>query len=213
MSGKYTLHFHGGCKPMHRGGGALMILEHLKLLGKLDYDVKGGPYDPDSGFGETQTKMARFAPLLTMPNGKVMSQSVAIAFHLGKTFGICPADEATAIMITANWADLYGESGPYRAEPIPAERCQMWLDTFEAALEESGTGFLVGPELSYVDLQCFSIVACNAKIGNFKGPPPGEPLGGVKPGPKLADWIEMMKGTEAWKSLAAKGHTCRGYEL
>ena len=58
---KFTLHFHGACKQMHRGGGALMILEHLKLLGKLDYEVKGGPYDPDSGFGEVQTKIARCA--------------------------------------------------------------------------------------------------------------------------------------------------------
>lgn len=76
----------------------------------------------------------------------------------------------------------------------PADRIAKFISTYEAALSlPSSGGYLAGAPMTYVDLASYQIV--RVALTNY----------GLKPGPKLAAWLDVMAATKAAKAIAAKG--------
>jgi len=191
MEADYSLYYWTGCtKFYHRAAPLVTILEHAGV----SYEIKDhNETPPPEGFP------AFAAPMVVGPGGVVVGQTMAAAATLGKAFDMCPSepsDEALALNIAMNSADLFSEFGT--GDSKPADRVDAWLKTYETALSRAGNGFLVGESLSYADLASFPILD---KIAST----PGASSDVATTFPKLAAWLEMMQSTAGAKGLKASG--------
>jgi len=181
--GVYTLYYYTRCQELvGRSHGILMCLEEAGVT----YEIKEAQ--------EVPRGHSTFAPpFLQMPDGTVLSQQAVICAAIGKTNGLYPkgfAEEFVGMNVAHNTTDLFTEVHPMAGGD--ARRIAKWFSTYEAALQNAGTGYMVGHSLTYADLYAYQLVRyCAEKRG-------------AKPGPKLAAWLAMMAQCKASKSLAAQ---------
>eukprot|EP00746_Dinoflagellata_sp_MGD_P145071 gnl/MRDRNA2_/MRDRNA2_77733_c0_seq1.p1 gnl/MRDRNA2_/MRDRNA2_77733_c0~~gnl/MRDRNA2_/MRDRNA2_77733_c0_seq1.p1 ORF type:complete len:154 (+),score=45.32 gnl/MRDRNA2_/MRDRNA2_77733_c0_seq1:102-563(+) len=135
-----------------------------------------------------------FAPPFLGIHGTVMAQSNAIAATLAKELGLTgktPGDEAHALQLAMNTEDilndLFANKGP--------ERLQKWLTHIQECLEISGSGYMVGKDLTYADFTNF--VALEFIAG--KEPQLIEAM------PKVKAFMQMIAGLKGVKEFKAKG--------
>merc|ERR1712086_1164454 len=98
-----------------------------------------------------------------------------------------PDDEAIALTVNENTGDFFNEA--IVKGPMDAGRMAKWLATYEAALENSGSGYLAGSSLSYADLASYGVLSHEAV------------LSATKDFPLLTTWIGMMKETKGCKAV------------
>ena len=124
-----------------------------------------------------------FAPPFLKAGRLVIAQTANILLFLGPRLGLVPKNEASRLwahqlqLTIADWVVeahdthhpisgglYYEEQKPEakrRAADFRAERLPKFLDYFERILDRNpkGSGYLVGKEVSYVDLSMFQMIA------------------------------------------------------
>jgi glutathione S-transferase len=127
------------------------------------------------------TERIPFAPPFLKSGELVIGQTANILLYLGARHGLAPEDEAGRLwahqlqLTIADFVDeihdthhpiassLYYEDqrreAKGRAEDFVKSRAPKYLGYFERVLEKTGSGHLVGSELTYPDLSLFQIVA------------------------------------------------------
>lgn len=154
-----VVYYHSACQAFTgRADGIIRMLEQAGCK----YTVRAPSDAPPAFAGE----MGCFAvPFIQLPCGLVLSQSQAIMQHLGRLLGLHPrtaAGEARALQVALNMGDLISEGGrKLRDDPA---RLARWLDTFEGTLRSSGSGYMVGDELTYADFACYSFLKLMVKF-------------------------------------------------
>jgi glutathione S-transferase len=118
-----------------------------------------------------------FAPPVLKHGDFVLAQTAAICDFLGRRHGLAPADDAGAahaLELQLTIADLVAEvhdthhplsaalhyeqqkaAAKKRAAHFVKERLPRFLGYFERALQQNGSGVLVGREISHADLSLF----------------------------------------------------------
>lgn len=132
---------------------------------------------------DAKTPRPAFAVPLLKAGDLLISQTANILMFLGAHHGLAPADEAGRLwthqlqLTVADWAveihDTHHPLGPTeyyqdqktearkRSELFLKHRLPKFMGYFERVLEKnpSGSGFVIGPALTYVDLSLFQMVA------------------------------------------------------
>lgn len=130
--------------------------------------------------GEGDAPMLPLAPPFLRAGDLWLAQSAAITSFLGERLGLAPRDEQgrlTALTIALTIADLVDEvhdthhpisveayyddqkdAARQRAEVFRRSRMPKFTRYLERCIERTGSGVLVGSEVTYVDLAAFQIV-------------------------------------------------------
>mmetsp|Transcript_74326 Transcript_74326/g.168365 ORF Transcript_74326/g.168365 Transcript_74326/m.168365 type:complete len:289 (-) Transcript_74326:89-955(-) len=146
----YTLYYHSGCKGFTgRSYGLMLMLEH----GQVQYEC----LTPDK---LPQGAPCFAPPMLKFPDGRIMSQTQAIAMELGKQLGLAPSgsvETSLAMQAALDASDLFGDCMKNKAnmDEFGNGRLQKWLLHVEGLLKKAGLGFLAGAELSYADFSMY----------------------------------------------------------
>ena len=146
-------------------GRAAITVAILKI-GKIPYELETVPGGPE--FAAIQGDTSRFplqqVPVLTLPDGQIVTQSGAIARYAAKLAGLYPEDPLLAIKVDEiiEAANDLGSSVPQNAdnelkkqlrEAWTAGKLQKFL-AFFATKSMSGS-YLVGGKLSLADLYLY----------------------------------------------------------
>jgi len=129
----------------------LALLTHMNQEYELSSDV----------MGMKKNHPNLFACPIYDDGATVLSQTVAIMFHLGKKYNLMPANESEALKVSLDLADIWAEA--YNAKKSFDDgksfcegRLGMWLDALEAGAGKS----IVGDLLSFVDFQASNVFYC-----------------------------------------------------
>merc|ERR1711871_1391792 len=182
--GSFTVYYHTACQKFT--GRAEPIVLMLEYSG-ADYECQ----TPDKYPAGSWPTFA--PPMIQLRDGTLVGQTAAITCALARELGLAPktaADEAHALQVALNAADILSESGGKTAE-----RTQKWLDVVEGCLTTSGSGYLVGDTLSYADLHMFAFIQLIEK----KHP---EEFAAME---KVTKWYKMVGELPGVKEFKAKG--------
>mmetsp|Transcript_98513 Transcript_98513/g.195410 ORF Transcript_98513/g.195410 Transcript_98513/m.195410 type:complete len:290 (-) Transcript_98513:132-1001(-) len=146
----YTLYYLSACKGFTgRSYGLMLMLEH----GQVEYEC----LTPDKLPEGTPC----FAPpMMKFPDGRIMSQTQAIAQELGRQLGLVPSGSCESILAmqaVLDATDIFSEcmKNKTNMDEFGNGRLQKWLLHVERMFKKTGGGFVAGAALSYADFSMY----------------------------------------------------------
>ncbi|XP_041486062.1 hematopoietic prostaglandin D synthase-like [Lytechinus variegatus] len=182
---------------------------------RLVFAQAGVEYEDDRIVGSTWDSIKgdrkRFpmgcVPVLEV-DGMVMIQSMAIARHLSKKYGLAGKDEKEMAVVDMvsdlctdmlnEMFDLMFEKDEKRKEEMTTKflkKSDTYMEAFTRCLQKNGdgTGYLIGDTVTLADLALFNLLEqLAAKYADMltKNPPMQEFLDRMKKEPKVSAWLE-----------------------
>jgi len=193
-----------------RGNPARVCLFASKI-DWVDNRVEGEVYTQGKAAGKWKTGL----PELTLPNGKSVSQSIAITAYCGKLGKLYPEDPAEGLLVDAFMLTCNDSLSGCPADPDPAvmkaKRVEYAAGTmktlFNLLCDMIETGpFLLGDRITCADLVYHDFCAFMLRSGKFSHMPTDYPDAFPKllALEKAVEASELWNGYQAWKKANYK---------